>query len=126
MACVTVKNYITITNWDTKISSRIFLPTTNAQGYKFHKRVSFLLSTGEGGCFPACITAVADLRGARGMHAPLGIQILSISCSFWENLAKSYVGALGSWRPLLGEILDPPLHWSHDQKGDLHFWWGDG
>ena len=27
-------------------------------------------------------------------HAPpLGVQILSISCSFWENLAKSYVGA---------------------------------
>ena len=43
---------------------------------------------------------------------PPGVQILSISCSFWENLAKSYVGAppLGSWRPLLGEILDPPLN----------------
>ena len=26
--------------------------------------------------------------------APLGVQILSISCSFWENLAKSYVGVL--------------------------------
>ena len=39
-----------------------------------------------------------------------GVQILSISCNFWENLAKSYVGApLGSWHPLLGEILDPPL-----------------
>ena len=25
------------------------------------------------------------------MHS--GVQILSISCSFWENLAKSYVGA---------------------------------
>ena len=43
-------------------------------------------------------------------HAPPQVQILSISCSFWENLAKSYVGApLESWRPLLGEILDPPL-----------------
>ena len=39
-----------------------------------------------------------------------GAQILSISCSFWENMAKSYVGApLGSWGPLLGEILDLPL-----------------
>ena len=57
-----------------------------------------------------CSKSVADLRGAQGMRPPLGIQILSISCSFWENLAKSYVGArLGSWRPLLGEILDPPL-----------------
>ena len=47
--------------------------------------------------------------GARDAHSP-GVQILSISCSFWENSAKSYVGApLGSWRPLLGDILDPPL-----------------
>ena len=30
--------------------------------------------------------------------------------SFWENLANLYVGAPpGSWRPLLGEILDLPL-----------------
>ena len=41
---------------------------------------------------------------------PVGVQILSISCSFWENLAKSYVGAPPEgWRPHLGEILDPPL-----------------
>ena len=54
---------------------------------------------------------VADLReGARDVY-PSGVQILSIPCSFWENLAKSYVGApLGSWRPFLGEILDPPLY----------------
>ena len=44
------------------------------------------------------------------MRAPLGVQILSISCSFWEILAKSYVGTPpGSWRPHLREILDPPL-----------------
>ena len=30
------------------------------------------------------------------MRIPLGVQILSLSCSFWENLAKSYVGA--PWR----------------------------
>ena len=36
--------------------------------------------------------SVADLRGARGTPLP-GVQILSISCIFWENLAKSYVGA---------------------------------
>ena len=56
--------------------------------------------------------AVADLHSKiLDARPPLGAQILSISCSFWENLAKSYVGAppLGSWRPLLGEILDPPL-----------------
>ena len=49
--------------------------------------------------------------GARDARPPPpGVKILSISCSFWKILAKSYVGApLGSWRPLLGEILDPPL-----------------
>ena len=47
--------------------------------------------------------------GARDAH-PLGAQILSISCSFRENMAKSYVGApLGSWHPLLREILDLAL-----------------
>ena len=49
-------------------------------------------------------------RGAQGAP-PLGAQILSISCSFRENLAKSYVGApppRGVGAPT-GEILDPPL-----------------
>ena len=36
------------------------------------------------------------------MRAPPGVQILSISCSFWENLAKSYVGAPP------GELAPPP------------------
>ena len=31
------------------------------------------------------------------MRAP-PVQILSISCSFWENLAKSYAGAPHPWR----------------------------
>ena len=31
-------------------------------------------------------------KGGREGRPP-GVQILSISCSFWENLAKSYVGA---------------------------------
>ena len=29
------------------------------------------------------------------MHVPLRVQIISISSSFWENLAKWYVGAPG-------------------------------
>ena len=33
--------------------------------------------------------------GMRDAHPPR-VQILSISCSFWENLAKSYVGAPSS------------------------------
>ena len=41
---------------------------------------------------------VADLGEAQGAPPP-GTQILLISCSFRENLAKTYVGApLGSWR----------------------------
>ena len=52
------------------------------------------------------MSAVADLRsGAR--DAP-PTEILSISCSVWENMAKS-PPPRGSWRPLLGEILDPLL-----------------
>ena len=55
-------------------------------------------------------TAVADLHSKILDAPPPGVQILSISCSFWEFFVKSYVGAhLGSWRPLFGEILDPPL-----------------
>ena len=46
---------------------------------------------------------------------PPGAQILSISCSFREKLAKSYVGGpppprgVGAPPPPPGEILDPPL-----------------
>ena len=43
-------------------------------------------------------------RGAQGARPPLGTQILSISCSFWENMAKSYVCAPpGRWRPPPGK-----------------------
>ena len=52
---------------------------------------------------------MADLH-SKILDAPPPVQILSISCSFRENLAKSYVGVPPeSWCPLLGEILDPPL-----------------
>ena len=46
---------------------------------------------------------MADLtEGAGDAPPPLGVQILSISCSFWEILAKSYVGAPA------GELAPPP------------------
>ena len=57
--------------------------------------------------------SVADLRGGvRDARPPLCVQILSISCSFWENLAKLRVHAppLEGSRPPLGEILDPSLY----------------
>ena len=41
-------------------------------------------------------------KGGRKGRAPPWAQILSISCSFWENLAKSYVGAPP------GELAPPP------------------
>ena len=51
-----------------------------------------------------CECSAGSKGGARDACPP-GAQILSISCSFGENLAKSFVGApLGSWRPHLGEI----------------------
>ena len=65
--------------------------------YNFHRGrwIEFLISGG-------------FRRGREG--SPPGAQILSISCSFREKLAKSYVGgSLGSWRPPPGEILDLPL-----------------
>ena len=42
------------------------------------------------------MSTLADARGVPGMHAPWGIQILSFSCSFCENLANLYVGP--PWR----------------------------
>ena len=39
-------------------------------------------------------------KGGGARDTPrLGVQILSISCSFWENLAKSSVGAPGELAP---------------------------
>ena len=38
-------------------------------------------------------------EGRRGRAPPLGVQILSISCSFWEILAKSYVAPPGELAP---------------------------
>ena len=47
--------------------------------------------------------AVADLGGAPSGTPPRP-KIFSISCSFSQNLAKSYVGApLNGWRPSYGE-----------------------
>ena len=43
------------------------------------------------------------------MHSRLGIQILSISCSFWENLAKSCLRPPGRLCTHLSKILDLPL-----------------
>ena len=41
-----------------------------------------------------CTRGVLTIGGSGGHegHAPLGVQILSISCSFQEILAKLYVG----------------------------------
>ena len=55
--------------------------------------------------------AVADLRGARGMRAPSGSKFFQFHAVFgkiWQNLMLAPPPP-GSWRPHLGEILDPPL-----------------
>ena len=60
--------------------------------------------------------AVADLRGERGTHAspPPRVQILSISFSFGEILAKSYVGAPGG-------LASPPQGNPGSATGMCHF-----
>ena len=60
---------------------------------------------------------MADLREARGMSVPLGVQILSISCSLWENLATSYVG-----RPApFGGLAPPSLEIPGSATVDISF-----
>ena len=63
---------------------------------------------------------VADLRGRGcvGRASPLGVQILSISCSFWENLAKSYVGAPPPHRRVGARTLEKSWirHWCRTQE----------
>ena len=61
---------------------------------------------------------VADLHG-KILDARLPpVQILSISCNFWENLSKSYVGApLESWHPTSGKSWI--RHWQPPLSGAL-------
>ena len=63
--------------------------------------------------------SVADLVGGRTQRAPPPPRpkIFLISCSFSENLTKSYVGAPPEGqRPLLQGILDPPLIFAHKSR----------
>ena len=58
--------------------------------------------------------AVADLRGGTGDARPLPrgskfFRFHAVFGKFWQN--RMLAPPLGSWRPLLGEILDPPLFW---------------
>ena len=66
--------------------------------------------------------AVADQRGARDPPGPNSFNFMHFLGLF---LSKSYVGALHpppeGWRPLLGKILDPPLHWyKKTQQINIH------
>ena len=56
--------------------------TWTAKVYNFH--VYYMLMLASGG----------SKGGRKGHEQLLGVQILSMSCSLWENLAKSFVGAL--------------------------------
>ena len=53
---------------------------------------------------------VADLGGTRGMRTPWGSKFFKFHAvfgKFWQNRMLAPPGELA---PLLGEILDPPLH----------------
>ena len=54
---------------------------------------------------------VADLRGARGMRAPplRGPKFFQFHAVFGKIWQNRMLVPPRSWRPLLGEILDPPL-----------------
>ena len=73
------------------------------------------------------ITGSGGFRGAKGARAPLQPEIFSISCSFSENLAISYVGSPppspDGWRPLLRGILDPPMTGDSNLMFLTRFWW---
>ena len=56
---------------------------------------------------PPTVTLIGGSNGVPGTRTPLGLQILSFSCSFRQkNLQKN--SNLGVGAPL-GKILDPPL-----------------
>ena len=58
----------------------------------------------------SCYTSSGRFRGVHPARAPPWPKIFSISCSFLENLTKSYVGTPPEGRrPLLQGILDLPL-----------------
>ena len=52
--------------------------------------------------FSFCTTTSGGSKGGARDARPLGVQILSISCSFWENLGK-----IVCWRPAR-ELAPPP------------------
>ena len=61
---------------------------------------------------------VADLHSKILDAPPWGSKSFQFHAVFWEILAKLYVGALlGSWRPHLGKILDPPLYYVVNADG---------
>ena len=67
------------------------------------------------------LIAVVDPKGVPPAHAPLRPKIFLISCSFWEILTKSYVGApprmvapsyRESWiRPWIGQFKSHMIKW---------------
>ena len=89
---------------------------------KFKVYINLILFNSYINIFGSCkcvLFSLADLGGGvRDARPPLGVQILSISCSFRENLACSRPPLEGS-RPPLGKILDPPLVLNTKTEKDL-------
>ena len=102
-----------ITTHGTSLFLEKFLVTPDAAGYHFINQGSLTVDNVDDReeiqitDVRCCLGsgAVADLHSKiLEARPPPGVQILSISCSFWENLAKLYVGApRGVGAPSLGK-----------------------
>ena len=63
------------------------------------------------------VHTIGGSKGAPGMRAALGVQILSISCSFGGKIGQiiAFYIHIWSWCPHLGKTLDLPVHMVHTE-----------
>ena len=119
-----VQNFSTITilyyfqmyscsNRDDPEEWKIILPSTHLEDEFREEKPSEEGRVGHQNQTPGRDHFITEFGGGSGRGAPLRSKMFSISCSFRENLAKSYVGTPpDGWHPLLRGILDPPLEFS--------------
>ena len=62
---------------------------------------------------------VADLKGSRGMHPPRWSKFFQFHAVFGQIWQNHMLAPPGSWRPLLGEILDPQLVLAKLRQGNI-------
>ena len=73
-----------------------------------HLKSEFVKLKGTASNLRGCILHISG--GSKGGH--WGSKFFQFHAVFGKIWQKLYVGPppMGSWRPILGEILDPPLH----------------